>query len=121
MQNEAVAEQLRERVRYFKEQGRELDFYFVPNPAWLDARFPDQGKQVGRPSLALVSTDKKWVTFMRVRLDRVLQLDLSGVPEAEVLAAGAALPEFKKPAKWTAPYPPYSAGWWEVFYPNAAK
>jgi hypothetical protein len=61
-QNEAMAEQLRERVRYFKEQGRDTDFYLVPNPAWLDARYPDLGRQVGRPCMALVSTDKTWIT-----------------------------------------------------------
>jgi hypothetical protein len=60
-QNESLAEQLRERVRYYKEQNREMDFYLVPNPAWLDAKFPAQGKQVKRPCMALVSTDKQWI------------------------------------------------------------
>jgi hypothetical protein len=62
VQNEPLAEQLRERVRYFKEQGRPIDFYMVPNPTWLDAKFPQQGKQVARPCVALVSTDKQWIT-----------------------------------------------------------
>lgn len=57
-----MAEQLRERVRYFNEQNQERDFHFVPNPAWLDARFPDKAKQVKRPFAALVSTDKTWIT-----------------------------------------------------------
>jgi hypothetical protein len=26
--------------------------------------------------------------------------------------------DFKAPANWTAPYGPYSAGWWDVFLPN---
>jgi hypothetical protein len=62
VQNEPLAEQLRERVRYFKEQNREMDFYLVPNPQWLDAKFPEQAKQVRRPCMALVSTDKQWIT-----------------------------------------------------------
>lgn len=61
VQNESVAEQLRERVRYFKEKGRPVDFYLVPNPTWLDARYPEQGKLVRRPCVALVSTDKQWI------------------------------------------------------------
>lgn len=61
-QNEPLAEQLRERVRYFKEQNREIDFYLVPNPKWLDDKYAAQGKQVRRPCMALVSPDKTWIT-----------------------------------------------------------
>lgn len=61
-QNESLAEQLRERVRFFKEQNKELDFYIVPNPTWLDAKFPKEAKQVKRPCVALVGTDKMWIT-----------------------------------------------------------
>eukprot|EP00879_Flechtneria_rotunda_P007862 GHRR01008238.1.p1 GENE.GHRR01008238.1~~GHRR01008238.1.p1 ORF type:complete len:213 (+),score=64.38 GHRR01008238.1:132-770(+) len=118
VQNESLAEQLRERVRYFKEQNRPTDFYLIPNPTWLDANFPAQAKQVRRPCLALVSTDKQWITFMKLRLDRVMKLDLAGMPESEVLAKGEELPEFKEPAKWTAPYSAYSKDWWKVFYPS---
>ena len=120
-QNEPMAEQLRERVRYYKEQGRETDFYLVPNPAWLDAKFPAKAKQVARPCMALVSTDVQWITFMKLRLDRVMKLELTGMSQQEALAAGAALPEFPKPAKWTAPYPMYTPGWWKAFYPPGAN
>lgn len=61
-QNESVAEQLRERVRFFKEQNKEIDFYIVPNPTWLDTKYPAEAKQVRRPCVALVSTDKLWIT-----------------------------------------------------------
>lgn len=62
VQNESMAEQLRERVRFFNEQNRERDFYLVVNPTWLDAKFPQQAKQIARPCVALVSTDKMWIT-----------------------------------------------------------
>ncbi len=57
-------------------------------------------------------------SFMKLRLDRVLKMELAGMPEAEVLAAGGKVPEFKSSAKWTAPYPPYSSGWWDKFAPG---
>jgi hypothetical protein len=57
-------------------------------------------------------------SFMKLRLDRVLKIDLSALPEDEVLTCGEALPEFKPPAVWKAPYPMYTPGWWEVFYPK---
>ncbi|KAF8072354.1 hypothetical protein HT031_000013 [Scenedesmus sp. PABB004] len=120
VQNEPLAEQLRERVRYFQEQGRPTDFYLVPNPAWLDARFPAEAKQVRRPCMALVSTDKQWVTFMKLRLDRVMKLELpADMAPADITAPGEALPEFKKPEKWTAPYAMYAPKWWEKFYAGA--
>lgn len=55
---------------------------------------------------------------MKVRLDQVLQLDLSDVPESEIKKSMGSIPEFKKPEKWTAPYSSYSYGWWKVFYPE---
>ena len=62
VQNEAFAEQLRERVRLFGEKNRKLDFFLVSEPTWLDAQFPQEAKRVGRPCVALVSTDKIWIT-----------------------------------------------------------
>jgi hypothetical protein len=56
----------------------------VPNPTWLDAKFPQQAKQVKRPCVALVSTDKQWIVFMKLRLDRVMRFDLEGMPTEEV-------------------------------------
>lgn len=61
-QNESLAEQLRERVRYFKEINREIDFYIVPEPRWLDQKYPEQAKMVRRPCAAIMSTDKSWIT-----------------------------------------------------------
>ena len=55
---------------------------------------------------------------MKLRLDRVLKLDLAALTEEEVLQMGEALPEFTFSGKWTAPYSAYSPGWWEVFYPK---
>ncbi|KAL6762336.1 hypothetical protein V8C86DRAFT_1784739, partial [Haematococcus lacustris] len=117
-QNESLAEQLRERVRFFKEQGKERDFHFVPEPKWLDAKYPEQAKKVKRPCVALVSTDKNWIVFMKLRLDRVVRIDLGSAEQAEVLAVGGTVPEMKGPEKWTAPYPRYAPGWWNVFVPG---
>jgi hypothetical protein len=55
---------------------------------------------------------------MKLRLDRVLKIELADLSEEEVLQAGEALPEFTFPGKWTAPYAAYAPGWWEVFYPK---
>jgi hypothetical protein len=66
---------------------------------------------------------------MKLRLDRVLKIELKGLSKEEALAAGAPLPDYNERrgewkasfAKFTAPYPPYSAGWWKAFYPPSAQ
>ena len=92
IQNEALAEQLRELARYYEEQNREIDFFFVCEPAWLD-KFPE-GKRVGKPAVALVSTDKTWITFMKLRLDRVLKLDVGAMSMEEATKNGGEIPDF---------------------------
>ena len=62
VQNEAFAEQLRERRRLLLERDTDVNFFLVSEPAWLDELFADQAKQVRRPCVALISTDKQWIT-----------------------------------------------------------
>ncbi|KAG2483982.1 hypothetical protein HYH03_017149 [Edaphochlamys debaryana] len=118
--NESVAEQLRERVRFFKEQNIEqLDFHIVENPAWLDqAQFQEVNSKVKRPSVALIGTDAMWITFMKLRLDRVLKVELKGMSDKDALASAGPIPDFKPSGKWTAPYARYTPGWWKVFAPK---
>ena len=62
VQNESFAEQLREKRRLYSEQGKEIDFFLVPEPAWLDESKVQGASRVRRPSLAIVSQDKQWIT-----------------------------------------------------------
>ena len=64
VQNESFAEQLREKARLYREQGKEIDFFRVSEPAWLDTAFPSEAKQVGRPCVALVCKNKTWATYV---------------------------------------------------------
>lgn len=64
VQNESFAEQLREKARLYSEQGKEIDFYLVSEPAWLDTAFPAEAKRVGRPCVALVCKNKTWATYV---------------------------------------------------------
>ncbi len=43
-------------------QNKELDFFIVHEPEWLDEKFSSLAKQVRRPCAALVSTDQMWIT-----------------------------------------------------------
>eukprot|EP00959_Pyramimonas_sp_CCMP1952_P208609 4363956-Pyramimonas_sp.AAC.1 len=67
---EHLAELLRERRRMFTEKEREMDFFIVPEPAWIDALPANVKSKLGRPAAAIVSTDLTWITFMKLRLDQ---------------------------------------------------
>ncbi|KAF5751295.1 hypothetical protein HS088_TW02G00308 [Tripterygium wilfordii] len=113
-EEEHFKELLAERLRHYGERSKEQDFWLVIEPKFLD-NFPNITKRLGRPAVALVSTNGPWITFMKLRLDRVL----SGSYEADsleaALASNPAALEFENPKTWTAPYPKYEFGWWEPF------
>ena len=55
---------------------------------------------------------------MKLRLDRVLRLDLGSCSLEEVTQSNGPVPEYQpldRDVQWTAPYPPYRPGWWEIF------
>lgn len=112
---EHFQELLFERLRNYEERNKERDFWLVIEPKFLD-KFPDIVSRLRRPAVALVSTNGPWITFMKLRLDRVLSDSYEANIE-EALASNPATIEFEKPEKWVAPYPKYEYGWWEPFLP----
>ncbi|CAA6661901.1 unnamed protein product [Spirodela intermedia] len=118
-EEEHFQEQLSERLRYFGEKNREQDFWLVIEPKFLN-RFPNITSRLKRPAVALVSTDAAWITFMKLRLDRVLTESFEAKTLEEALASNPVDLQFEKPKNWTAPYPKYEYGWWEPFLPPAS-
>ncbi|XP_009593553.1 protein YCF54, chloroplastic-like [Nicotiana tomentosiformis] len=119
-EEEHFQEQLFERLRLFGERNKEQDFWLVIEPKFLD-KFPNITKRLKRPAVALVSTNGTWITFMKLRLDRVLQESFEADSTEEALACTPVNLEFEKPEKWTAPYPKYESGWWEPFLPSGSQ
>jgi hypothetical protein len=69
---EPLEEVLRERVRNYGEQGKAIDFWLVRRPLFLEA--PELAAAAGsvpRPAAAVVSTDEKFITFLKLRLEFV--------------------------------------------------
>lgn len=60
-EEEHFREVLFERLRLFEERKMEQDFWLVIEPKFLD-RFPGITKRLGRPAVALVSTNGPWIT-----------------------------------------------------------
>ncbi|PIN25548.1 hypothetical protein CDL12_01706 [Handroanthus impetiginosus] len=71
-EEEHFKELMNERLRNYKERKKEQDFWLVIEPKFLD-KFPNITKRLKRPAVALISTNGHWITFMKLRLDRVLQ------------------------------------------------
>ena len=71
-QEEPLAEVLRERRDHYREQGETVDFWLVRQPAFLDAE-PVKAcdATIPRPAAAVISTDGKFIDFMKLRLEWV--------------------------------------------------
>ncbi len=71
-EEEPLEEVLRERVRHYGEQGKAIDFWLVKRPAFLEApELATISGSVPRPAAAVVSTDEKFITFLKLRLEFV--------------------------------------------------
>lgn len=119
-EEEHFKELLFERLRNYGERNKEQDFWLVIEPKFLD-KFPNITKRLKRPAVALVSTNGTWMTFMKLRLDRVLSDSYEAGTLEEALASNPTTIEFEKPENWVAPYPKYEYGWWEAFLPAESR
>ncbi|CAK7323460.1 unnamed protein product [Dovyalis caffra] len=119
-EEEHFKELLFERLRNYGERNKEQDFWLVVEPKFLD-KFPNITKRLKRPAVALVSTNDTWITFMKLRLDRVLSDSYEADTLEEALASNPTTIEFEKPENWVAPYSKYEYGWWEAFLPAGSR
>ena len=73
-QEEPLEEVLRERVRDYSEKGKDIDFWLVRQPAFLNApEFKEQASSIPQPAAAVISTDAVFIDFMKLRLEYVLK------------------------------------------------
>jgi hypothetical protein len=73
-EEEPLDEVLRERQRDYSEKNRPIDFWLVRRPAFLEApELRGVAAAVPRPAAAIVSTDEKFITFMKLRLEFVVR------------------------------------------------
>jgi hypothetical protein len=73
LEEEPLDEVLRERRRHYQEQEKAIDFWLVKEPAFLNS--PEMSEVKGRcpqPAVAIVSTDKTLITWLKLRLEYVI-------------------------------------------------
>ena len=69
---EPIEEILKERMRNYKENNKEIDFWLLKNPSFLkSSKFLDLSAKIPKTPAAVISTDKKFITFLKLRLEFV--------------------------------------------------
>ena len=81
---EPLEEILKERERNYKEKNKEIDFWLLKNPSFLQAtQFGDLIAKIPSPPAVVLSTDKKFITFLKIRLEFVAVGEFE-CPNAEI-------------------------------------
>ena len=81
---EPIEEILKERMRNYKENNKEIDFWLLKNPSFLQTiKFADLKTKIPSPPAAILSTDKKFITFLKLRLEFVAVGEFE-FPNAEI-------------------------------------
>ncbi len=72
-EEEPLEEVFRERQRNYREQGKEIDFWLVPQPAFLEQpQFVAQKSRCPQPAAAIISTNPQFIQWLKLRLEYVL-------------------------------------------------
>ena len=71
-EEEDLDEVFAERIRNYHEREKEIDFWFIDRPAFLDAPALASVKaKIPQPATAVISTDKQFITWLKLRLEFV--------------------------------------------------
>tara|TARA_Y100000589_G_C27089037_1_gene603078 strand:- start:810 stop:1130 length:321 start_codon:yes stop_codon:yes gene_type:complete len=69
---EPLEEILKERRRNYKENNREIDFWLLKRPLFLkSSQFQNLYNKIPKPQAAVVSNDKKFIIFLKLRMEFV--------------------------------------------------
>ena len=81
---EPLDEILKERVRNYKENNKEIDFWLLKNPSFLQTtHFAELKPKIPSTPAVVLSTDKKFITFLKLRLEFVAVGEFE-CPNAEI-------------------------------------
>jgi len=82
---EPLDEILKERMRNYKENNKEIDFWLLKNPSFLQTtQFADLKAKIPSTPAVVLSTDKKFITFLKLRLEFVAVGEFE-CPNAEII------------------------------------
>ena len=74
LEEEPLDEVLRERVRNYEEQNKEIDFWLVKQPAFIEApEFAEIKAKCPQPCVAIISKNSEFITWLKLRLEYVVK------------------------------------------------
>ncbi|EAZ93320.1 MgPME-cyclase complex family protein [Crocosphaera chwakensis] len=74
LEEEPLDEVLRERVRNYQEQNKEIDFWLVKQPAFIEApEFAEIKAKCPQPCAAIISKNSEFITWLKLRLEYVVK------------------------------------------------
>jgi hypothetical protein len=72
-EEEPLEEVLRERTRHYQEQEKEIDFWLINQPAFLESpELAEVKAKCPQPATAIVSTNPQFITWLKLRLEFVV-------------------------------------------------
>jgi hypothetical protein len=92
IEEEPLHEIFDERHRYYREQQKEIDFWLVKQPAFIDApEFSQIKATCPQPCAAIVSTNVQFIQWLKLRLEFVIvgsfDAPSASIPDAIASAA----------------------------------
>ncbi|MEH2249017.1 MgPME-cyclase complex family protein [Nostoc sp.] len=73
LQEEPIHEVIKERTRHYHEQEKQIDFWLVQQPAFLETpQFTDLKAKCPQPAVAIISTNPQFITWLKLRLEYVI-------------------------------------------------
>jgi hypothetical protein len=83
LEEEPFNEVIEERIRNYQEQKKEIDFWLVKQPAFLEASEMSAIKaKCPQPSAAVISTNSQFITWLKLRLEYVLRGEFEAPSES---------------------------------------
>ncbi|GAB4225071.1 MAG: DUF2488 family protein [Stanieria sp.] len=74
LEEEPFEEVLKERTRNYQQKNQAIDFWLVKQPAFLEVpEFAAIKAKVPQPSVAVISTNPQFITWLKLRLEYVLK------------------------------------------------
>ncbi len=72
LEEEPFAEVIEERIRNYQERNKEIDFWLIKQPAFLEApEMANVKAKIPQPSVAVVTTNEQLSTWLKLRLEYV--------------------------------------------------
>ena len=83
LEEEPFEEVIEERIRNYQERGREIDFWLIEQPAFLDApEMTNIKSQIPQPCAAVITTNKQLATWLKLRLEYVMTGEFTAPSES---------------------------------------